>query len=86
MPNEDGLFILAEIKDIDPEAIVVMISGYGSIETAVQAIKLGAFDFITKPFTPEELLNTAKRALRNRRLTIEDIDTKKHIDKKGKPT
>ena len=86
MPNEDGLFILAEIKDIDPEAIVVMISGYGSIETAVQAIKLGAFDFITKPFTPEELLNTAKRALRNRRLTIEDIDTKKHIDKERKHT
>ncbi len=86
MPNEDGLFILAEIKDIDPEAIVVMISGYGSIETAVQAIKLGAFDFITKPFTPEELLNTAKRALRNRRLTIEDIDTKKQIDKERKHT
>ncbi|MBE9582732.1 MAG: sigma-54-dependent Fis family transcriptional regulator [Proteobacteria bacterium] len=86
MPNEDGLYILAEIKDIDPEAIVVMISGYGSIETAVQAIKLGAFDFITKPFTPEELLNTAKRALRNRRLTIEDIDTKKQIDKERKHT
>jgi two-component system response regulator HydG len=86
MPNEDGLFILAEIKDIDPEAIVVMISGYGSIETAVQAIKLGAFDFITKPFTPEELVNTVKRALRKRRLTIEDIDTKKHIDKERKHT
>jgi two-component system response regulator HydG len=86
MPNEDGLFILAEIKDIDPEAIVVMISGYGSIETAVQAIKLGAFDFITKPFTPEELLNTVKRALRKRQLTIEDIDTKKHIDKERKHT
>lgn len=86
MPREDGLFILAEIKDIDPEAIVVMISGYGSIETAVQAIKLGAFDFITKPFTPEELLNTAKRALRNRRLTIEDIYTKKQIDKERKHT
>ncbi|MBN1841235.1 MAG: sigma-54-dependent Fis family transcriptional regulator [Deltaproteobacteria bacterium] len=86
MPNEDGLFILAKIKDIDPEAIVVMISGYGSIETAVQAIKLGAFDFITKPFTPEELLNTVKRALRKRQLTIEDIDTKKHIDKERKHT
>jgi DNA-binding NtrC family response regulator len=68
LPSEDGLFILAEIKDIDPEAVVVMISGHGSIETAVQAIKLGAFDFIAKPFTPEELLKLVGRALRNRRL------------------
>jgi len=66
LPREDGLFILAEIKDIDPDAIVVMISGHGSIETAVQAIKLGAFDFIAKPFTPEELVDLVNRALRNR--------------------
>ena len=69
LPREDGLFILAEIKDIDPDAIVVMISGHGSIETAVQAIKLGAFDFIAKPFTPEELLELVHRALRNRQVT-----------------
>ena len=55
MPDEDGLLVLAKIKDIDPEAIVVMISGYGSIETAVQAIKLGAFDFIAKPFRLSQL-------------------------------
>ena len=66
LPREDGLFILAEIKDIDPDAIVVMISGHGSIETAVQAIKLGAFDFIAKPFTPEELVELVHRALRKR--------------------
>ncbi len=72
LPSEDGLFVLAEIKDIDPEAVVVMISGHGSIETAVQAIKLGAFDFIAKPFTPEELLKLAGRALRNRRLSGTD--------------
>jgi len=66
LPREDGLFILAEIKDIDPDAIVVMISGHGSIETAVQAIKLGAFDFIAKPFTPEELVDLVNRALGNR--------------------
>jgi two-component system response regulator HydG len=72
LPSEDGLFILAEIKDIDPEAVVVMISGHGSIETAVQAIKLGAFDFIAKPFTPEELLKLVGRALRNRRLSATD--------------
>jgi two-component system, NtrC family, response regulator HydG len=66
LPREDGLFILAEIKDVDPDAIVVMISGHGSIEKAVQAIKLGAFDFIAKPFTPDELIGLVERALRNR--------------------
>lgn len=62
MPDEDGLFVLARIKDIDPEAIVVMITGYGSIETAVQAIKLGAFDFIAKPFKPNDLREVILRA------------------------
>ncbi len=74
LPREDGLFVLAEIKDIDPEAVVVMISGHGAIEAAVQAIKLGAFDFIAKPFTPEELLHLVKRVVKKRRLPQEAID------------
>jgi two-component system response regulator HydG len=72
LPKEDGLFVLAEIKDADPEAVVVMISGHGSIEKAVQAIKLGALDFIAKPFTPEELNQLVKRALKNRRTPTSD--------------
>ncbi|MDY6837218.1 MAG: sigma-54 dependent transcriptional regulator [Thermodesulfobacteriota bacterium] len=76
MPEEDGLFVLARIKDLDPEAIVVMITGHGSIETAVQAIKLGAFDFLAKPFTPDELISLVNRALRNRRLTVEKLGVK----------
>ncbi len=82
MPDEDGLFVLARIKDIDPEAIVVMITGYGSIETAVQAIKLGAFDFIAKPFTPAELIALVNRVLRNRWLTIENVVLKQHLKQK----
>ncbi|MDY6952391.1 MAG: sigma-54 dependent transcriptional regulator, partial [Thermodesulfobacteriota bacterium] len=82
MPEEDGLFVLARIKDLDPEAIVVMITGHGSIETAVQAIKLGAFDFLAKPFTPDELINLVNRALRKRRLTIEKLGVKQD-PKKG---
>jgi len=72
LPKEDGLFVLAEIKDVDPDAVVVMISGHGSIEKAVQAIKLGALDFIAKPFTPEELRQLVKRAMKNRRLPVTD--------------
>jgi len=82
MPGEDGLSVLGSIKDLDPEAIVVMVTGYGSIETAVQAIKLGALDFIAKPFTPEDLLKLLDRALRNRRLTIENLCLKQDLKQK----
>jgi two-component system response regulator HydG len=82
MPDEDGLFVLARIRDLDPEAVVIMITGHGSIETAVQAIKLGAFDFITKPFTPAELIALVNRVLRNRRLTIENVVLKQHLKQK----
>jgi two-component system response regulator HydG len=84
LPHEDGLFILAEIKDIDPDAVVVMISGHGSIETAVQAIKLGAFDFIAKPFTPEELLKLVGRALRNRKGSTPEIANRLEKPRKRK--
>ena len=79
MPDEDGLTVLARMKELDPEALVVMITGYGSIETAVQAIKLGALDFIAKPFTPEELIELVKRALRHRWLTIENVVLKQDL-------
>jgi DNA-binding NtrC family response regulator len=85
LPREDGLFILAEIKDIDPDAIVVMISGHGSIETAVQAIKLGALDFIAKPFTPEELVDLVQRALRNRQVSKKVRSPKRGTDWISKP-
>jgi DNA-binding NtrC family response regulator len=85
MPGEDGLFVLARIKDLDPEALVVMVTAHGSIETAVQAIKLGAFDFIAKPFTPDELLSLVKRALRNRRLSIENLCLKQDLKKEARP-
>ncbi|MCD6138168.1 MAG: sigma-54-dependent Fis family transcriptional regulator [Deltaproteobacteria bacterium] len=81
MPGEDGLFVLARIKDMDPEASVVMITGHGTIETAVQAIKLGAFDFISKPFTPDELLRLVDRVLKNRRLTIENIYLRQTLER-----
>jgi two-component system response regulator HydG len=82
MPGEDGLLVLAKIKDLEPETIVVMISENGSIETAVQSIKLGAFDFIAKPFTPDELLKRVGQALRNRQMTIENLHLKQNFNQK----
>ena len=61
----DGLALLDEIKVRHPEVPVVMISGHGNIETAVSAIKRGAFDFIEKPFKADRLILIAERALEN---------------------
>src|SRR5437762_2770562 len=67
----DGLQLLAAIKDEHPELPIVMISGHGNIETAVSAIKLGAYDFIEKPFKADRLVLVASRALETFRLKRE---------------
>src|SRR5437868_8183482 len=67
----DGLQLLDSVKDQHPELPVVMISGHGNIETAVSAIKRGAYDFIEKPFKADRLVLVANRALENSRLKRE---------------
>lgn len=63
MPDMDGLEVLREIKKKWPDIQVIVITGYGTISTAVQAVKLGAYDVIEKPFSPETILNVVKKAL-----------------------
>src|SRR5215203_6553107 len=67
----DGLQLLDALKEQHPEMPVVMISGHGNIETAVAAIKQGAYDFIEKPFKADRLVLVAERALENSRLKRE---------------
>src|SRR2546426_3298299 len=67
----DGLQLLSTVKEEQPDLPVVMISGHGNIETAVSAIKLGAYDFIEKPFKADRLVLVADRALENFRLKRE---------------
>jgi len=64
--------VLSAVKDVDTEAQVIVMTAYGSIETAVQAMKQGAYDFVTKPFDPEHLLVLAKKALESRRLVTQN--------------
>lgn len=73
----DGLALLDEIKARHPDLPVVMISGHGNVETAVSAIKRGAFDFIEKPFKADRLILIAERALENSKLKREVLDLKR---------
>ncbi|HEX9916761.1 MAG TPA: sigma-54 dependent transcriptional regulator [candidate division Zixibacteria bacterium] len=73
LPDKDGLEVLAALKDLDPEVAVVVMTAYGTIESAVQAMKMGAFDFLTKPFDTDHLNMLIKRALETRRILAENI-------------
>ncbi|GAB4368963.1 MAG: response regulator [Calditrichia bacterium] len=68
MPNVDGLELLKQIRSLDKEVIFLMITGYPSIETAVDAIKKGAYDYITKPFHMEDVKLRIERAFEKRSL------------------
>jgi DNA-binding response OmpR family regulator len=72
LPEMDGLEVLSAIKETDPETPVIVMTAYGTIETAVDAMKKGAFDFLTKPFDPDHLGVLIDRALENRRLLAEN--------------
>src|SRR3984885_846167 len=61
--DKEGREVLREIKTIDPYSIVIIITGYSDIKTAVDVIKAGAFDYITKPLIPDEVLNVINRGL-----------------------
>jgi two-component system nitrogen regulation response regulator NtrX len=73
----DGLELLAEVKKLHPDLPVVMISGHGNVETAVSAIRIGAYDFIEKPFKADRLILIAERALEASKLKREVSDLKK---------
>jgi PAS domain S-box-containing protein len=71
MPGPSGLELLEEIQQLDPETVTIIITGYATIETAVEAIRKGAYDYIPKPFTPDALRRVVDRGLEKRRLALE---------------
>ncbi|MBV9480320.1 MAG: sigma-54-dependent Fis family transcriptional regulator [Acidobacteria bacterium] len=83
LPGMDGLDTLQKIKDADQSAEVIMISGHGTIETAVRATKLGAFDFLEKPLSLEKTLILLKNAIDARRLRRENLDLKRQLQSKS---
>lgn len=70
----DGLGLLDELKQVHPNLPVIVISGHGNVETAIAAIRKGAYDFIEKPFNAEKLILTVERALENAQLRRENVD------------
>jgi len=73
MPDLDGLEALKKIRALDPDVEVIIITGYGTIQSAVESIKAGAFHFLSKPFVPDDLRNLVSRALGKRRLDLENL-------------
>lgn len=71
LPGIDGIEVLEKIKQLYPDPVVIMITAYGDVKSAVRSIKLGAYDYITKPFDNEELIYTIRKALKTRDLSRE---------------
>ena len=84
MPEMDGIELLSALKEQEVEAPLVMISGHGNIETAVECLKKGAFDFIEKPIDLNRLLVTVRNALDKSQLTNETKTLRKKIAKRHK--
>lgn len=81
MPKMDGVEVLEAVKKIKPEIPIVMISGHGDLDTAVNTMRLGAFDYISKPPDLNRLLNTVRIALNSKELVVENKMLKKKVSK-----
>ncbi len=82
MPKMDGVEVLEAARKLKPETPMVMISGHGDLDTAVNTMRLGAFDYISKPPDLNRLLNTVRNALDKKNLVVENIKLKKKVSKK----
>ncbi len=82
MPKMDGVEVLEAVKKLKPEIPMVMISGHGDLDTAVNTMRLGAFDYISKPPDLNRLLNTVRNALDKKNLVVENKLLKKKVSKK----
>ena len=83
MPGMDGMQFLKKIKGVDSSIPVIMITGHGDVPMAVEAMRIGAFDFLEKPFNPDRMTDLAKRATQARRLTLDSRALRRELSDGG---
>ncbi len=83
MPGLDGIELIEAVKNIDEDIPIIIITAYGTVESAMEAIQKGGFDFITKPFRKEQILFTIDRALKWLKLQRENKMLKEQLKKEG---
>ena len=81
MPDVDGIELIEMVKQIDDQLPFMIITAYGTIESAVEAMRKGAFDYITKPFRQEQILLTIEKVMKWRRLQKENVALKAELEK-----
>lgn len=82
MPGKDGLWLLKKIKELNEDLSVIMLTALDDTKVAVDCLKMGAYDYLVKPFNPEELQISVKLALERRRLIIENREYQKYLEEK----
>ncbi|ELR66537.1 Transcriptional regulatory protein [Photobacterium marinum] len=85
MPGIDGISFLKQALTIDPELAIIMLTGHGDISTAVDAMRLGAYDFLEKPFSTDNLLDVVKRAADKRELILENRELRRELEAQSGP-
>ncbi len=85
MPDQDGLVLLREVKETAPETVVIMITAFATAETAIEAMKQGAYDYVTKPFKVDELRLVVEKALEKKLLTTENRRLRSELESRSRP-
>lgn len=85
MRGTDGIELQRRMHELDPEMIAIMMTGYASVETAVAALKNGAYDYVTKPLDPDEIAHLVSNAMSHRRAKEENVRLKEHIEVATRP-
>jgi two-component system NtrC family response regulator len=81
MAGMDGLELLDQIRAIDADALVIIMTAYSSVDSAIAALRKGAYDYVTKPFVNEDLLQTVRNAIRTKELYRENRNLRRELDK-----
>ena len=79
MPEKDGIVLIREVKEVSPETACIIMTGFGTISSAVEAVKVGAYHYITKPFQLDDVLSLVARALEYKQLKVENQEYRKQV-------